>query len=56
VLNDRTFAQRKRQLENREPPLHPKLEDLQSATFRWITQLLGSWLTKSVTLAGLVFH
>ncbi|MBD2678954.1 MULTISPECIES: DUF1802 family protein [Nostoc] len=31
VLEDRTFAQRKRQLENRQPPLHPELEELQSA-------------------------
>ncbi len=31
VLNDRIFAQRKQQLENRQPPLHPELEELQSA-------------------------
>ncbi|MDZ8068021.1 MAG: DUF1802 family protein [Nostoc sp. DedQUE08] len=31
VLNDRTFAQRKRQLEKLEPLLHPELEELQSA-------------------------
>ncbi|MEH2330635.1 DUF1802 family protein [Nostoc sp.] len=31
ILNDRTFAQRKRQLEKLEPPLHPELEELQSA-------------------------
>lgn len=31
VLNDRTFAQRKRQLERLEPALHPELEELQSA-------------------------
>ncbi|MBD2507238.1 DUF1802 family protein [Nostoc muscorum FACHB-395] len=31
VLNDRTFAQRKRQLEKLEPPLNPELEELQSA-------------------------
>ncbi|WP_348535518.1 DUF1802 family protein [Komarekiella delphini-convector] len=31
VLNDRTFTQRKRQLEKLEPPLHPELEELQSA-------------------------
>ncbi|MEH2187129.1 MAG: DUF1802 family protein [Nostoc sp.] len=31
VINDRTFAQRKHQLENRQPPLHPELEELQSA-------------------------
>ncbi|MBN3939795.1 DUF1802 family protein [Nostoc sp. NMS9] len=31
VLNDRTFAQRKSQLEKLEPPLHPELEELQSA-------------------------
>ncbi|RCJ14823.1 hypothetical protein A6S26_09155 [Nostoc sp. ATCC 43529] len=31
VLEDRTFAQRKHQLENRQPPLHPELEELQSA-------------------------
>ncbi|MFN6473383.1 MAG: DUF1802 family protein [Nostoc sp. SerVER01] len=31
VLTDRTFAQRKHQLENRQPPLHPELEELQSA-------------------------
>ncbi|MCC5613611.1 DUF1802 family protein [Nostoc sp. CHAB 5836] len=31
VLNDRTFAQRKRQLEKLEPRLHPELEELQSA-------------------------
>jgi uncharacterized protein YeeX (DUF496 family) len=30
VLNDRTFAQRRKQLENLEPPLHPELEELQS--------------------------
>ncbi|MHC5741139.1 MAG: DUF1802 family protein [Nostoc sp.] len=31
VLNDRTFAQRKHQLEKLEPPLHLELEELQSA-------------------------
>ncbi len=31
VLNDRTFAQRKHQLEKLEPPLNPELEELQSA-------------------------
>ncbi|MEH2244543.1 DUF1802 family protein [Nostoc sp.] len=31
VLTDRTFAQRKRQLEKLEPSLHPELEELQSA-------------------------
>jgi hypothetical protein len=31
ILNDRTFAQRKRQLEKLEPPLHNELEELQSA-------------------------
>ncbi len=31
VLSDRTFSQRRHQLENRLPPLHPELEDLQSA-------------------------
>ncbi|MDF5709720.1 MAG: DUF1802 family protein [Nostoc sp. S4] len=31
VLTDRTFAQRKHQLEKLEPPLHPELEELQSA-------------------------
>ncbi len=31
VLSDRTFAQRKLSLENRAPPLHPELEELQSA-------------------------
>ncbi|MBE8990027.1 DUF1802 family protein [Nostoc sp. LEGE 12450] len=31
VLNDRTFAQRKRQLEKLEPPLYRELEELQSA-------------------------
>ncbi|MEH2381625.1 MAG: DUF1802 family protein [Nostoc sp.] len=31
VLTDRTFAQRKRQLEKLEPALHPELEELQSA-------------------------
>ncbi len=31
VLNDRTFAQRKRQLEKLEPALHHELEELQSA-------------------------
>lgn len=31
VLNDRTFAIRKHQLETRQPPPHPELEDLQSA-------------------------
>jgi hypothetical protein len=30
VLNDRTFAQRRKQLENLEPPKHPELEELQS--------------------------
>ncbi len=29
VLSDRTFAQRKQQLQNLESPLHPKLEELQ---------------------------
>jgi hypothetical protein len=31
VLSDQVFNQRKKQLENRQPPLHPELEDLQSA-------------------------
>ncbi|MCF2148817.1 DUF1802 family protein [Desmonostoc muscorum LEGE 12446] len=31
ILSDRTFAQRKHQLEKLEPPLHPELEELQSA-------------------------
>lgn len=31
VLSDRAFAQRRHQLENRHPPLHPELEELQSA-------------------------
>ncbi|MHC5766331.1 MAG: DUF1802 family protein [Nostoc sp.] len=31
VINDRTFAQRKHQLEKLEPSLHPELEELQSA-------------------------
>ncbi|MFQ4142630.1 DUF1802 family protein [Chlorogloeopsis sp. ULAP02] len=31
VLSDRIFAQRKHQLENLQPPLHPELEELQSA-------------------------
>ncbi|MBR8840703.1 MAG: DUF1802 family protein [Stigonema ocellatum SAG 48.90 = DSM 106950] len=31
VLNDRIFAIRKHQLETRQPPLHPELENLQSA-------------------------
>ncbi|MCG6138046.1 MAG: DUF1802 family protein [Nostoc sp. LLA-1] len=31
ILSDRTFAQRKHQLINRQPPLHPELEELQSA-------------------------
>ncbi|MEH2214184.1 DUF1802 family protein [Nostoc sp.] len=31
VMTDRTFAQRKHQLENRQPPLYPELEELQSA-------------------------
>lgn len=31
ILNDRTFAQRKHQLEKLEPPLHRELEELQSA-------------------------
>ncbi|MEH1799448.1 MAG: DUF1802 family protein [Nostoc sp.] len=31
VINDCTFAQRKRQLEKLESPLHPELEELQSA-------------------------
>ncbi len=37
VLNDRTFAQRKHQLENRQPPLHPELEELQSAISQIVT-------------------
>ncbi|MFM6319049.1 MAG: DUF1802 family protein [Dolichospermum sp.] len=31
VLSDQIFIQRKQQLENRQPPLHPELEELQSA-------------------------
>ncbi|BAY27968.1 hypothetical protein NIES2100_77950 [Calothrix sp. NIES-2100] len=31
ILSDRTFAQRKRQLENLEPPLYPELEELESS-------------------------
>ncbi|MBD2243052.1 DUF1802 family protein [Nostoc sp. FACHB-888] len=31
VINDRTFTQRKHQLEKLEPSLHPELEELQSA-------------------------
>lgn len=31
VLNDRLFTIRKHQLETRQPPLHPELEELQSA-------------------------
>ncbi|MCC5629926.1 DUF1802 family protein [Nostoc sphaeroides CHAB 2801] len=31
VINDRTFTERKRQLEKLEPALHPELEELQSA-------------------------
>ncbi|MBD2012618.1 DUF1802 family protein [Microcoleus sp. FACHB-53] len=31
VLSDRIFTQRRRQLENLEPPLHPELEELESA-------------------------
>lgn len=31
VLSDRTFTQRRHQLENRLPPLHPELEELQAA-------------------------
>lgn len=31
VLSDRVFAQRKHQLENLQPPVHPELEELQSA-------------------------
>ena len=31
VLNDRLFAIRKHQLETRQPPLHPELQELQSA-------------------------
>jgi uncharacterized protein YfkK (UPF0435 family) len=31
VLSDRIFAQRRRQLEKPEPPLHPELEELESA-------------------------
>jgi hypothetical protein len=31
VLSDQVFNQRKKQLENRESPLHPELEDLQSS-------------------------
>jgi hypothetical protein len=38
VLSDRIFTQRRRQLENLEPPLHPELEELQSA----IAQLSAS--------------
>jgi hypothetical protein len=38
VLSDRIFAQRRRQLEKLEPPLHPELEELQSA----IAQLSAS--------------
>ncbi|MBD2361959.1 DUF1802 family protein [Anabaena minutissima FACHB-250] len=30
ILNDRTFAQRRQQLEKLEPPKHPELEELQS--------------------------
>lgn len=30
VLSDHVFNQRKQQLENRQPPLHPELEELQS--------------------------
>ncbi|MCC5638007.1 DUF1802 domain-containing protein [Nostoc sp. CHAB 5844] len=30
VLSDRTFAERKQQLEKLEPPLHPELQELQS--------------------------
>ncbi|AFY50033.1 protein of unknown function (DUF1802) [Nostoc sp. PCC 7524] len=30
ILNDRIFAQRRKQLENLEPPPHPELEELQS--------------------------
>ncbi|AUT02198.1 DUF1802 domain-containing protein [Nostoc sp. CENA543] len=30
ILTDRTFAQRKQQLQNLEPPKHPELEELQS--------------------------
>jgi hypothetical protein len=38
VLSDRLFTQRRRQLEKLEPPLHPELEELQSA----IAQLSAS--------------
>lgn len=38
VLSDRIFTQRRRQLENLEPPLHPELEELESA----IAQLSSS--------------
>jgi hypothetical protein len=31
VLSDRIFTQRRRQLENLDPPLHPELEELESA-------------------------
>lgn len=31
ILSDRLFTQRRRQLEKLEPPLHPELEELQSA-------------------------
>lgn len=31
ILSDRTFTHRRHQLENRLPPLHPELEELQSA-------------------------
>ncbi|MDM9382326.1 DUF1802 family protein [Chlorogloeopsis sp. ULAP01] len=31
ILSDRIFAQRKHQLENLQPPLHPELEELQCA-------------------------
>ncbi|HEY9743935.1 MAG TPA: DUF1802 family protein, partial [Coleofasciculaceae cyanobacterium] len=38
VLSDRIFTQRRRQIEKLEPPLHPELEELQSA----IAQLSAS--------------
>ncbi|WP_016950189.1 DUF1802 family protein [Anabaena sp. PCC 7108] len=34
VLSDQVFIRRKRQLENLEPPLHPELEELQSALLK----------------------
>ncbi|MHC5718243.1 MAG: DUF1802 domain-containing protein, partial [Nostoc sp.] len=49
VLNDRTFAQRKRQLEKLEPALHPELEEFQSAiAFLTISQPAAKELDEDI--------